>query len=90
MRVNWPIEEVITFLGMIWIIFWRLDFHQVLLSKVLYEDGMTFLPECGTDCISLDGSFFYSSSGFIMISCMSDLLEGEIQRLGASLSGGKK
>ena len=26
-------------------------------------------------CISLDRSFFYPSSGFIMISCMSDLLE---------------
>ena len=39
---------------------------------------MTFLPECGADKshrISLDRSFFYSSSGFIMISCMSDLLE---------------
>ena len=37
---------------------------------------MTFLPECGTDiCISLDRRFFYSSSGFIAISCMSDLLE---------------
>ena len=37
---------------------------------------MTFLPECGADiCIALDRSFFYSSSGFIMISCMSDLLE---------------
>ena len=48
---------------------------------------MTFLPECGADidCIYLDRSFFYSSSGFIMISCMSDLLEREIQRLGASL-----
>ena len=26
-----------------------LDFLQVLLSKVLYEDCMTFLPECGAD-----------------------------------------
>ena len=25
------------------------DFLQVLLSKVLYEDCMTFLPECGAD-----------------------------------------
>ena len=37
---------------------------------------MTFLPECGADkSISLDRSFFYSSSGFIMISCMLDMLE---------------
>ena len=35
---------------------------------------MTFLPECG-GCISPDRSFFKFSSGFIMISCMSDLLE---------------
>ena len=35
---------------------------------------MTFLLECGAH-ISLDRSFIYSSSGFIMISCMSDLLE---------------
>ena len=27
----------------------ELDFLQVLLSKVLYEDCMTFLPECGAD-----------------------------------------
>ena len=27
----------------------RVDFHQVLLSKVLYEDCMIFLPECGAD-----------------------------------------
>ena len=42
---------------------------------------MTVLPECGADILPecglyfSDRSFFYSSSGFIMISCMSDLLE---------------
>ena len=41
---------------------------------------MTFLPECGADkdrglANPLDRSFFHSSTGFIMISCMSDLLE---------------
>ena len=43
---------------------------------------MTFLPECGAD-----RSFFHLSSRFIMILCTSDLLECEIQRLGASLTG---
>ena len=48
---------------------------------------MTFYQNVGLTfrCISLDRSFFHSSHGFIMISCMSDLLECEIQRLGASL-----
>ena len=49
---------------------------------------MTFLPECGADksLYFTRQKLFYSSSGFVMISCMSDLLESEIQRLGASLS----
>ena len=28
---------------------YTLDFHQVLLSKVLHEDCMTFLPKCEAD-----------------------------------------
>ena len=35
---------------------------------------MTFLPECGAVFLQTE-AFFKFSSGFIMISCMSDLLE---------------
>ena len=45
-----------------------------------------FSPEFGTDNLYFSTQKgFHSSSGFIMILCMSDLVEWEIQRLGASL-----
>ena len=53
-----------------------LDFVQVLLSKVLYEGCMTFLPECGADkSISSLTVISPPICGFIMIPCMSDLVE---------------
>ena len=56
----------------------HVNFLQVLLSKVLYEDCMTFLPECGADksiCISSLTVISLSICGFIMVPCMSDLVE---------------
>ena len=50
---------------------------------------MTFWPECGADksiCISSISNSPTPHDGFIMIPCMSDLVEEEIQRLGASLN----
>ena len=42
-----------------------------------------FFQELGSDK-SIISRFSHSSNGFIMIPCMSDLVEWEIQRLGAS------
>ena len=38
-----------------------LDFHQVLLSKVLYEDCMTFVSECG------DGTLYFSRQKLFLL-----------------------
>ena len=63
-----------------------LDFHQVLfVYGIIWGLNDFFYQNVGL-CISLGRSFFfYISSGFIMISFTLDLLEWEIQRIGASL-----
>ena len=43
---------------------------------------MTFFQQFGADISQISLCTLYPSDGFIMVPCMSDLVESEIQRLG--------